>query len=593
MGYSGNFISEDKKEKKLYPAFKNDIGGRKYGYIDYKGQFIIEPKFNVAYNFNEHGTAIVENNQLFGLINMKGKYILRPTYDSINEYKDNRAVYVTKDGMGVINEEGKVITKKNYDYVQDYSEKRAVIGENLADSTYVYGYIDVEGNEVIGLQFLEASSFKDDVALVKMKNGHFALIDRKGKLISDYDYNYVGQYGDGLMVFAEDPMGPYGYINKAGEVIIKPKYKSAEGFQGGIAKVSESDGFIGPYGAINMNGTYIYSPIYSDIKYLNSNRVAIGMNLSEDKYNPTSIYALGDVKGRIITDFKYLDIGLYHKEITYSSNETKTFFIDKEGNVIKSLPMVKGSGELLKDEDIIIGKVDYETYYLKPNGKVIYEPNTKIPLSSKYSVERKKLKPNINYLIYYPKIKITNEKIIEKTINDKLWELCCFMPWGDKGVEKHCGSISPQDVLDYSYYGDFIVEFYRENLLVLDIMGYYYPFGAAHGMPYRKTPSIDLTTGEFYSIGDLFMGGVYWLGELNKIIEHMIASDPQYEYVYKDGFKTISFEQDFYVDDENLYVYFPPYEIAPYSAGFVTFKIPFDNIQGMINKRGNFYKAFN
>ena len=123
--------------------------------------------------------------------------------------------------------------------------------------------------------------------------------------------------------------------------------------------------------------------------------------------------------------------------------------------------------------------------------------------------------------------------------------------------------------------------------------GYYYPFGAAHGMPNKKTPNIDLETGEFYTLADLFMGGVYWTGELNKIIENMIATDPQYEILFEDGFKGIKEDQDFYVDKNNLYIYFPPYEIAPYAAGFVTFKIPFTEIEGMINKEGNFYKSFN
>ena len=89
------------------------------------------------------------------------------------------------------------------------------------------------------------------------------------------------------------------------------------------------------------------------------------------------------------------------------------------------------------------------------------------------------------------------------------------------------------------------------------------------------------------------MGGVNWLGELNKIIQKMIDSDPQYEYVNKDAFKSIRIDQDFYIDGDNLYIYFPPYEIGPYAAGFITFKIPFSEISGMINKNGAFYLSFN
>jgi len=73
----------------------------------------------------------------------------------------------------------------------------------------------------------------------------------------------------------------------------------------------------------------------------------------------------------------------------------------------------------------------------------------------------------------------------------------------------------------------------------------------------------------------------------------MIKNDSEYSDVYEDGFKGISENQDFYVDSDNLYIYFSPYHIAPYSSGFVTFKIPFEEIDPLINKNGSFYKSFN
>jgi hypothetical protein len=42
-----------------------------------------------------------------------------------------------------------------------------------------------------------------------------------------------------------------------------------------------------------------------------------------------------------------------------------------------------------------------------------------------------------------------------------------------------------------------------------------------------------------------------------------------------------------------LYIYFTPYEIAPYAAGFPTFKIPFTQILNIIDEEGEFWKAFN
>ena len=97
----------------------------------------------------------------------------------------------------------------------------------------------------------------------------------------------------------------------------------------------------------------------------------------------------------------------------------------------------------------------------------------------------------------------------------------------------------------------------------------------------------------FILFSDLFNCTTNWVNELNSIIRNMIKTDPQYSYVYEDGFKGITSNQNFYVDENNLYIYFPPYDIAPYVAGFVTFKIPFKDIDHLLCKEGSFYNSFN
>ena len=73
----------------------------------------------------------------------------------------------------------------------------------------------------------------------------------------------------------------------------------------------------------------------------------------------------------------------------------------------------------------------------------------------------------------------------------------------------------------------------------------------------------------------------------------MINFDKEYNYVFKDSFTGIDNNQNFYIDEDNLYIYFKPYDIAPYSAGFVTFKIPFTQLNKIINKNSEFYMSFN
>jgi hypothetical protein len=574
---------------KLYPALKDMIGGSFYGYINDRGIFIIKPKYQKAYDFNEFGTAIVAVNNYVGVINIEGEYVVKPFYESLSQYKEGRVVYVLNGNMGVMDEKGNVITKKPYNYISDFNDGIAIIGVSNKEGSYGYGYIDKDGNEIVNPKFLSADEFVEDRAIIQFENKEYGLINKDGIILITYKYQYVGKLGNGLMVFSDKSTGLLGYINKEGKEIIKPIYNEANRFKDGIAVVSFDEGL---YGAIDLNGKYVYDPIYSEIHQLGESRVALGMPLSEGNGRRSSIYAIGDNIGNRLTNFNYLSVGNYDGEVAYASDKLNTFFIDKNGNINKNLPIVRGSGELIVKDNIIFANIDFSPYYLKKSGKVIYKPNDIIVLSDNYSVKKVKYKPNINYLIYYPEVNGVAKKKIKMEINVKLKQMSYFKTSFEEGTKSPV-EISSDDVLNYNYYGNFLVIFFKKNLLVLDITGYYYRFGAAHGMPSKKTPCIDLRRGEFYNLRDLFMAGVYWTSELNEIIENMINTNPQYEYIFKESFKGIAVDQDFYIDDNNLYIYFPPYEIGPYAAGFVTFKIPFAQIEGMINKKGNFYKAFN
>lgn len=582
-----------KCSKSLYSALKNTKNGEVYGYINNKGEYIIEPRFEMAYDFNEDCVAIVTEDNKDGVIDLYGEYRVYPIYDSISSFKEGRAVY-TKDGsMGLINEDGNVITKKRYGIVGNFNNGRAVVGDSKSGD-YRYGYINRDGEVVIQLKFENADNFKDDVALVKVRDGYYSLIDREGKILNSYKYNLVSQYGDGLMMFSENTGGPYGYIDIEGNVVIKPVFTSASGFVDGVAIVSTEENYNGPYGVINKEGKYVLNPIFSEVRYLGEDRLALGMPigkpLGDDKFIAPSIFAIGDTSGDILTQFRYLDVGNYNKGVAYASDNNSTFFIDKSGKIINTLPRVKGSGELLIKDDIIYANIDYSPYYLTRSGKIIYKPNDEIILNKIYSVIKEKYKPNFNFLIYIPQVRGIKNRSVEKKVNNKLKTLSYFKPFVEDQISHN---INENDILDYSYYGTFDITFFRKDILILSLTGYYYPLGAAHGLSSKITPVINLDTGYFYKLEDLFKKESDWKKRLDSIIEKMIEEDSQYEDVYKDGFKGVNEDQNFYLDENNLYIYFQPYDIGPHSAGFITFKIPFKDIEDIINKNGDFYKSFN
>lgn len=112
-------------------------------------------------------------------------------------------------------------------------------------------------------------------------------------------------------------------------------------------------------------------------------------------------------------------------------------------------------------------------------------------------------------------------------------------------------------------------------------------------MPSKIYPHIDLVSGKFYELKALFKLNSNYVKVLSDNIGEQIKNNPEYSYVFPDAYKGIQEDRPFYVGKDALYIYFYPYEIAPYAAGFPTFKIPYKDIMNIINANGEFWRAFN
>jgi hypothetical protein len=119
---------------------------------------------------------------------------------------------------------------------------------------------------------------------------------------------------------------------------------------------------------------------------------------------------------------------------------------------------------------------------------------------------------------------------------------------------------------------------YQQCALNDDILSiyvdYYQYTGGAHGITERRAYNIDLHTGELLPLAALFKPGYDYKTVVDKEINRQIALDPDPYFEGDMGFQGIGKEQNYYLDGENLVIYFDQYEIAPYAAGIREFKIP-------------------
>lgn len=565
----------------LYPAQVSYVGDTKWGYIDGRGEFALKPVYSEAYDFQGNGLAVAGSGGKTGVINTGGRFVVEPVYSYIENYRDGLAIAQKEDGFRAIDEKGAVIFGPA-SYIGSFSDGRAVFYRQAGNGKLLYGYIDTSGNIVAEPKYEYAGAFNEGFAVARLAGGGYVLLDFTGREVRTFNYNYLGTYSEGLMAYREKQDGKYGYVDKDGGIAIKPQFTMAQDFKDGAAVVNMSqDPSVNRYGLIDTKGKFIVQPQYNDILSLGEDMLALGIYINKEFSYMGSRYAVAGADGIPLTDFVYYGVSEYRKGIASAFDDRDTFFIDRTGRKAGNLPSVEGSGTLSLFNSIVKADVDRRLYYINREGKIVYRPSDCTKLKIGVTVCEAKYRPNRNYLVYYPELSGIADPEVQKEVNRKLREMSVKT------------GITPEAELDYSYDGSFDIGFNRKKLLVLELTAYNYPFGAAHGMPFMKYAHINTESGRFYELKDLFKSGSDYVKVLSDIIAKQIKEHGDEMGVWPDSYRGIAADQPFFITEKALNLYFEPYEIAPYAAGFPTFTIPFTEIMDIIRTDGSFWLAFN
>lgn len=104
----------------------------------------------------------------------------------------------------------------------------------------------------------------------------------------------------------------------------------------------------------------------------------------------------------------------------------------------------------------------------------------------------------------------------------------------------------------------------------------------AHPAHRRVSVTADPTTGHVYSLADLFIDDTY----IERISQHVEDQIEAEDVPVLSPFEGIAPDQDFYVMECALVVYYQVYELAPYAWGFPEFVIPFKSIEDIVSAHG-------
>ena len=261
------------------------------GYIDNTGQIAIEPQFDWVGKFSE-GLAAVMIEERIGYINRNGELVIEPQFDYDQEidgfeyFSEGLAVVSFQDReydsfqKGYIDNRGRLAIAPQFDQAYPFSEGIARV-EVLTGNRLRYSFIDRTGKIVFSHPSAsEARDCCEGLAAVIDVIGRWGYIDKTGNLVIKPRFNPVlefttppGKFSQGLAaVGADNGTRRWGYINPIGEFAIQPRFDSGYAgcgcFSEGLAWVTvgcepeKRDITTGQYGYINQKGKFVIKPIF-------------------------------------------------------------------------------------------------------------------------------------------------------------------------------------------------------------------------------------------------------------------------------------------------------------------------------------------
>lgn len=314
--------------------------GARFGYVNPKGQYQINPQFDEA-SFFRDGIALVKSNGRWGYIDKQGSYIINPTYQDATIFLEGVAWTIKKEGAPTaINKKGEeLFCLKTAEKVYNFSEgaARYAVISPTDEGQYLYGYIDKKGETIIAPTYKRASEFKEGVAAVTNEKGEYGYINKKGELVINYQFEGAKDFHNGYAIVRNDNYQA-GTIDKKGKFIIMPQFDQM--IPDGDNYIVTLEGGI-ELGWCDNKGKLIINPQFdSAFPFHNKDIAPIAL---DDKFGYINR------KGEIIINpqFKYALPFLNDYAIVFVNGKTGT--IDKEGKYIINPQFNDIGGDILYD----------------------------------------------------------------------------------------------------------------------------------------------------------------------------------------------------------------------------------------------------
>lgn len=208
--------------------------------------------------------AAVNKNSRCGFINTDMEEVIEPRYCGVGDFSNGRAiVYSSSDDnrkCGYIDKAGNEIVPMKYDYALPYNEDLALVKMNEKG----YGYLDINGKEVVPCVLGGACMFKNGYAEISIQmygDWYSCIINKRGKAVIPPKYKGIMEFSEGMAAVRADRL--WGFVNEKGKEVILPQYYEVGPFKCGLARVISRIGYSYTHGFIDKTGREVIPCIFN------------------------------------------------------------------------------------------------------------------------------------------------------------------------------------------------------------------------------------------------------------------------------------------------------------------------------------------
>jgi hypothetical protein len=312
-----------------FAAVGMNINGRpKYGFINQAGRFVIEPEFDVAQKFSEGLAGIVlGNNSRY--IDRKGRVVISPQFAEVTPFYRGleRVRIFTSEGTfrgrwGVINNKGQFVVPPKFDGIKHFTDQIIVAGIFTNDQ-WKWGLISWTGKTILEPQSEPIGNLQKGVAPINFK-GKPKITDNVRTIFGSEEYTRsITDFSKGLAPISINRQ--LGYLNLEGELVISPRFLSAQACSEGPVPVLVGS----KYGYIDKTGTIVTGLRFDE---------AIPFSEGLARVRIDGKYGFIDKQGVLKISTQFNSVTHFREGVALAWVEGYQGYIDRNGKFIRRWP---------------------------------------------------------------------------------------------------------------------------------------------------------------------------------------------------------------------------------------------------------------